>query len=317
MNINKFSLLCSLLLIANSYTIIAMDEEDKIAIEKTIISEKKANKNATFLAIQAMHTITRYYVARNKKKHNNTFFILQNEDDGPIPFNDATQQGLFLSTDDGIYLCRVHTPWGGSKVFMLQGEEEEESQRYDAYLSVFQAFKRAGIKIEFIENTGEKCNDKKIRFYKHDPLQDDLKIEISKKILNQCRGTDTFITTDSYSCNSIYRIISVNKRELPPPIYAPYSSTYDRNLVVDWNLRKSIFEYDRKQIEIQQLYKLTPEKIRILDIVKKIKDFAGAHTPQLAYQAFMLPAEENSQLEAPNSHHIPKENYLKKSCLIS
>ncbi len=310
MNINKFNLLCSLLLIANSYTIIAMDEENKVIAEEATISEKKANKNATFLAIQAMHTIAKY-MATNKKKHNNTNFILKNED-GPVPLYTVTQQGLFLSTASNC-LCRVHTPWGDEGIFNVHGEK---SQRYDEFLSVFQAFKRAGIKIEFIKNTGEKRNYEKIRFYKHDPLHDNLKIEISEKILNECRGTDTFITTDSCGCESIYRIISVNKRELPPPIYALYYPTYDRNLVVDWNLRKSIFEYDRGQIEIQQLYKLTPEKIRILDIVKKIKGFAGAHTPQLAYQAFMSPAEENSQLEAPNSRHIPKENYL-KSCLIS
>jgi len=254
MNISKFRLLCCLLLIASAGRVFAMDGIDEIAdlVATSMEEENKAerereeaNKALAFRTIQTIHRIAGN-VAEDAKKRDGT--RLDSGEKGwpePRPSRGLTERGLFLAIES--YPESLHTPWGKKEIY------GGASGRYNGFLSIFQAFKNAGIVLKFVRNTGEGettygtyGRDEKIKLYKHiyDPQKNKYSNEeISQEELDRLRGTDTHVTAHYCGYPSIYEIVSVGDTILPEPVHAErphdWQGHYDQTMA-DWNSRKNI-----------------------------------------------------------------------------
>jgi|GEM_PF-2828457 len=254
MKLNKLNVLYYALLIANTCTIIAMykEEENKVESKIKVVAiggalgandAAEANKATTFFAIQKFQTMAKRVASKVKKRSGTQIELMEEKWPMPNPFCDRINQGLCLAVNQ--YGLSLYTPWGEKKIYAAWGRDNNFS-------STFEAFKKAGISLRFIENIGEKGGERGLYFFRYNSLG--VETEIFKKNLHKYKKTSALILS-SFGHPSIYHIVSVKKILLPKPKYLdllsllPTKEQYNRYKqdTNDWNLRKSVFDKEKAQ----------------------------------------------------------------------
>lgn len=160
---------------------------------------------------------------------------------GPNPFLYQTKRGLYLTVEsyksESYWPGSLYTPWGSVGLF---GHVFSKSENFEKF--------RKNLKLEFVKNYGEGWNqffskDHTIHFYK-----DSFNNQIKEEDLNKYRGTDIKILSDGgYTCDSLYKIVSLNGKELPEVQDIP-KHEYRNYEAVETNWAEMMKKYKKKKL---------------------------------------------------------------------